>query len=346
MGETQNTEIAVHQRFASIDIAKGIGIVLVVIGHLIGVTGYEASGLTYAKSFLYQFHVPLFFFLSGLFFNPDEKWKPFLIKKLKRLYLPFVIANLFFLLCDVILRAICSIPIVPLDDFKHAVKIILQLAVSPMGGATWFLIALLRATIFFKLLRMFCRNDVALLLICICIGVCGMYFKIGYTVSASMVAIMYYCFGYFSKNGIKRICTINWPVLLLIFAVLSVLLVILKPYNQVDVSASIYSSRILAIVGSVVGIVSTLVLSELIAKLGHSGWIEFIGRNTMSVLIGHFAAFKLVTCAIIISGSIPVSAILSHPCYKVSGLWWLVYLVTGLLIPTFFSYIKTKSRVN
>lgn len=333
MGEAQNTEIAIHQRFASIDIAKGIGIVLVVIGHLIGVTGYEASVLTYAKSFLYQFHVPLFFFSSGLFFNPDEKWKPFLIKKLKRLYLPFVIANIIFLVCDVILRAICSIPIVPLDDFKHAVKIILQLAVSPMGGATWFLIALLRAVIVFKILESLCRKNIILFPICVGIGLLGMCCHIKYTVSASMVALMYYCLGYISKKIVAKVCDMKWCIMLPVLLALVSILIWLEPNNQVDVSAGLYSNICLALAGSIAGIAAIILLSEIIARFGHSGWIEFIGQHTMSILIGHFAAFKLVTLAIIILNSIQVSAILSHPCYKVSGVWWLAYLAVGILLP-------------
>jgi len=65
------------------DIVKGIGIILVVIGH----SGCPA----YLKHFIYLFHMGLFFFISGMFLsNPNlNNLKQFTQKKLNRLYIPF-----------------------------------------------------------------------------------------------------------------------------------------------------------------------------------------------------------------------------------------------------------------
>lgn len=49
-------------RNQAIDIAKGVGIFLVVYGHTIKGTEF--------RTFLYAFHMPLFFVISGLFFRP------------------------------------------------------------------------------------------------------------------------------------------------------------------------------------------------------------------------------------------------------------------------------------
>lgn len=56
-----------------VDYAKAIGIILVVYGHVargVKEAGYELSEslFTLADSIIYSFHMPLFFFLSGLFF--------------------------------------------------------------------------------------------------------------------------------------------------------------------------------------------------------------------------------------------------------------------------------------
>lgn len=60
-------------RLIWVDTAKGIGIVLVVLGHVL--VGLNGAGLindkkmyTLAFDIIYSFHMPLFFFLSGLFF--------------------------------------------------------------------------------------------------------------------------------------------------------------------------------------------------------------------------------------------------------------------------------------
>ena len=64
-------------RISYIDIAKGIGIFLVIWGHII------LSGPAY--NIIYAFHMPLFFFLSGFVFSKNKFI--FLVLKLQIKYL-------------------------------------------------------------------------------------------------------------------------------------------------------------------------------------------------------------------------------------------------------------------
>ena len=86
-------------RYQWVDYAKGIGIILVVYGHCI--RGIVKAGLveddsvfTLLDSMIYSFHMPLFFFLSGLFFegslqrNGSER---FVFSKLDTLIYPYVL---------------------------------------------------------------------------------------------------------------------------------------------------------------------------------------------------------------------------------------------------------------
>ena len=70
-------------RLEPIDIAKGIGIILVYIGHI--PIAYDL------RSFIYNFHMPLFFFLSGLFLN-EKKYtiQEFFKARCKSLLVPLV----------------------------------------------------------------------------------------------------------------------------------------------------------------------------------------------------------------------------------------------------------------
>lgn len=79
-------------------IAKGIGIILVVIGHF-----WPASSPAYwteLRRIIYTFHMPLFFFLSGwLYQHGKYPYRTLVINKVQRLLYPFVsIAILFFLI--------------------------------------------------------------------------------------------------------------------------------------------------------------------------------------------------------------------------------------------------------
>ena len=78
------------ERVEWIDCAKGIGIILVIMGHSIC-----PDTLLY---WLYTFHMPLFFFLSGLTFNFDKyfEFKSFVISKIKSLLIPYALLSLIY----------------------------------------------------------------------------------------------------------------------------------------------------------------------------------------------------------------------------------------------------------
>lgn len=71
-------------RIAFIDIARGLGILLVVLGH--GGTR-DASPLLF--NLIYAFHMPFFFFLSGMVFRPETPFGEFFSKRLHGLVKPF-----------------------------------------------------------------------------------------------------------------------------------------------------------------------------------------------------------------------------------------------------------------
>lgn len=72
-----------------VDIAKGIGIILVVVGH--------ACCPELPHAIIYSFHMPLFFFLSGLFISRqcEKGFSIYLKKNFKSLLLPYLYFNIF-----------------------------------------------------------------------------------------------------------------------------------------------------------------------------------------------------------------------------------------------------------
>ena len=75
-------------RFENIDIAKGIGIILVVVAH--GFSGY-------ASNLIFCFHMPLFFIISGMLFTPKPAIS-YAQNKAVHLLLPYFVFLLFFVL--------------------------------------------------------------------------------------------------------------------------------------------------------------------------------------------------------------------------------------------------------
>ncbi len=73
------------KRIGYLDIARGIGILLVVLGH----NDFEAISL-FVHQVIYSFHIPLFFFLSGYFINTSISFFDFFKKRFNSLLRPYL----------------------------------------------------------------------------------------------------------------------------------------------------------------------------------------------------------------------------------------------------------------
>ncbi len=82
-----------HARIDYIDIAKGLGILLVVMGH------NDFSLISpFLFKLIYSFHMPMFFFMSGIFFKPDLSFLTLLRRRFDSVLRPyiFIILLIFF----------------------------------------------------------------------------------------------------------------------------------------------------------------------------------------------------------------------------------------------------------
>ena len=75
------------KRYEFIDIAKGIGILLVILGHMVTLHGF-------ASTVIYSFHMPMFFLISGLFANTKRSFSTLVKKNFKHLIISFYIVVL------------------------------------------------------------------------------------------------------------------------------------------------------------------------------------------------------------------------------------------------------------
>lgn len=110
-------------RLDYIDIAKGLGMLTIIWGHIV------TYGFT--NSFVYAFHIPLFFFLSGCVFNRTKyaSYKEFLIKKVKSLLIPYVIFS--FLSWGIYVLYEC---IILNGSFKDCIQPLLQTFIAQGSG--------------------------------------------------------------------------------------------------------------------------------------------------------------------------------------------------------------------
>lgn len=136
-------------RLKEYDILKGIGIILVLLGH----TGI--SGLPY--NFIYAFHMPLFFFASGCFYKQRDPLT-FLKKKAKGLLLP----HLFFAVCFFVLSV--ALDSIHLYSLTAGLKTTLA-SINPFDEhcwvlyrTIWFLLCLFEVCIMYYIIDSFNCN--------------------------------------------------------------------------------------------------------------------------------------------------------------------------------------------
>lgn len=133
-------------RYLWVDYAKAIGIILVVYGHV--ARGMFNAGLPINESIyrvidaiIYSFHMPLFFFLSGLFFIESltkRGWRGLLANKIDSIVYPYVIWS--------ILQGTVEVMLSQWTNFNINFSNVLSLFWQPRAQF-WFLYALFFVTI-------------------------------------------------------------------------------------------------------------------------------------------------------------------------------------------------------
>lgn len=335
------------QRNETIDIAKGIGIILVVLGHLSSPM-YEVDWLDCVRGFVYQYHIPLFFFLSGFFMKMGEPWGVFLRKKVTRLYLPYVISNLVFLAVYAFAHARNGDEIVVLDTVKHAVKVLLGMAVTPLGGATWFLFVLFISQILYRISgQLFSRIGGKYMgLAMVSLGVLSMLFHPEFCVSKALVAMLFLYFGQLVQGEkFKTILHELTPYKVVFFIISVVATLVCAQVNNVDMSQGEYGNPLLFLMSSAAGFLMTIYASELISKTSHcKRFLSCLGTSTMWVLVLHFFAFRIISLLQIAIYGDKFGAIFYHPCNRISGLWPLIYASFGILFPLLLRTVIKKKN--
>jgi fucose 4-O-acetylase-like acetyltransferase len=147
-------------RNATVDTARGIGIILVVLGH--NWTVLQERGELFRV--IYSFHLPLFFFLSGLFLKDSVSFGKFALSRADALLKPYFAVLLLLGIAE--LTAPRLLPISISSPLAYFSGVVYASAPTIAWAPLWFLphlfvasllsLALLRATAGIKKLRFTC----------------------------------------------------------------------------------------------------------------------------------------------------------------------------------------------
>lgn len=294
MRQKMNSQISLkspQKRDYSLDIARGIGIFLIVFGH--SVSNKSNPVTSYTISLIYSFHVPLFFFISGMLSSKKEFKNLKSIaceikKKLYSLIIPYFIWNTVFLSYATLTRFIGN-----MEDLSTLIKNSVVSLFSFGGSPLWFLPALffaflyLYATSFNK----FVSFGIMMLLLPVCY-----FFETNNVFIESLLRWIpggfFLVSGYLFGKFFKKILPV--PFIITLFVSLFGL-VLLNP--SVDMSTRMFGNPFLYLMNAFIGIYLILFVSRKLEPIGSNIFIKqiaFFGKNSIIILCTHMLIINII----------------------------------------------------
>ena len=185
-----------EKRINYVDIAKGIGIILVLIGHI--------SINNNINSIIYAFHMPLFFAISGFLYK--EK-KHFIKRKAKSILVPyFIFAILSYIYWFLIERKIRN-------QDENPLRLFFNIFIGCGGDenylfnvSLWFLPCLFSTEIIYNILDKRVKNKTCFSIIIVFLSIIGYVYanvsaiRLPFSLDTALIAIIFYYFGILLKK--------------------------------------------------------------------------------------------------------------------------------------------------
>lgn len=276
-----------NKRNVSIDIAKGIGILLVIIGH--------GAIPSWCKDAIFSFHMPLFFILSGYFFR-NETQLVRMRKDARRLLLPYVVTIAVITLYMLVVHQVIT------HDGRYYVINTLWFWIYPTGapggldfsGPVWFLFALFWTKGTFNLIEKVHNLWFYIILVFIAFAPFYLYYLIGrdlpLAISQGLISIVFFWAGYEWKKHELSLGGPRFKTMLLICMALWVIGVMC---SDLDVMRMIYHNYPLCMMTAFTGTYIILESSIFISKRNNlvirkvSSFLSWGGRNSITILCTH-----------------------------------------------------------
>lgn len=334
--------IAAKKRDEFWDYARGLGMILVVLGH----TNFIGM------KWIYLFHIPLFFIVSGALFSVSSPVSSKVLGKLKRLYLPNLKYGIMFLLLHnlfVSLHLYAGAEHYSVTDYFRGLIKILCWGNEELGGAMWFL-----RSLFFSYLLYVCyfcikesdwqtggKKCRVSLFFCLMVVTCGWIFvnvhsifSLRTMITIPCIVLPFILFGqWIRKTDFRKRLDKKTCVGLAVFSM--ALLVPTSWYAHIDLAhlqlPNFVVYYLLGITGFVLVASSNTILSG--TKVYH--WIVYVGNHSIPILALHFLAFKLVTFIYVCATDNTIDLLSAFPSPDLPDNLFLplLYALAGVCLP-------------
>lgn len=275
-----NSQIKSGKRKPFIDIAKGIGIYIIVLVHF-------TTGESLLRQYLLSFCVPLFFFISGILFSYKREFKEFVINIIHKIGIPFLIYGIidaFFTLFRLIVIENEKLNFIILAKIIGKVLFISGCANS--NGPLWYLPVL----IWIQLIMYYparSKNKWIPAIIGVIMFITGyfIHFKGPFRIGQVPSALVFFIIGFYLKPIIIKINENSLKYIA--FPLLTLLFFISCNYNGFsEMAAMNYGNNyFLYYVTAISSTISILSIGMILKK---SKLLEFLGSNSLTIMCTHY----------------------------------------------------------
>ncbi len=261
------------QRIVWIDIAKGIGIIFVILGHI---SFFPIS----LKCFIGIFHMPLFFFLAGTVYHGGEI-KTFVNNKFRNLIIPYFLFSflrILFQLCIQIIKFHTNSNFNWKFILKQLLGIFIQLRGTEYGPGLWFIPCIFITLILYFLIEKYFKTKTSIFICIICL-ILGLLYssyisvKLPWGCDAALVAVFFLACGHFFVMEQKKY-NIKYNSFYISLCIITLILTIIFSQINLKYSGEIvgmykghYGNYIYFILGSISGIIFICTTSYLISSI-------------------------------------------------------------------------------
>lgn len=282
-----NTSISeFHKRIDWIDMAKGYGMILVILGHV---------GCGPLEKWIYSFHLPLFFFLSGLVFHTNISFNDFFRKRVKGILIPYFCLGSVVVVFEVIFGYLTAAQPIAEAIYNKLEDLIIQIRCWDL----WYLATLFCAEIIFYFIVKAGKSTTRIgMITCTLTAVGFVYYRCGgqgliWNLDVVFFALFFLyaglvCQRTFGNRVLDYIDAHRTAEVIIFFASWAVnIILMLISYKltgqQFEMYMGTYGIPLLSFPASIAGIFGVIIL----AKWTDFSFVRYIGTHTLIYFAWH-----------------------------------------------------------
>lgn len=319
-----------------VDIARGISILLMIVGHNI------SDGVL--RDFIYSFHMPLFIIVSGMFYK-DKPLKNFMYDTIVKLFVPYIFC---LLITDTVLlfEKTTFVGIIKkwVEQFFYSISYVNKIKYSNVlqTGPLWFIPFLMCIKSVFYIIKKLVKNN-KLYEYIICCGVTSVGIVLGllgywlpFSFDIALASIIFYYIGHilYSTKALNEVFRDKK-----IITIMSIIFVIGIFSGSIELAVRSYPN-LFAYLSAVCGSLVVLKFCSFLQtkKKFYNRFFAWCGKNSLYILLIHYIEKELLNFELLNINLryIFIIEIIVRICIDIIS----VYILTNIYRLIYIKYLK------